>query len=187
MAGSRHARGTFSAHFPRRRHRGDRGEGRTAPAFGDHLSVTLSKDAGTPFPIGASLGDGGINVAVLSRHGERVLFCVFDDAGDRELHRFALPQRLGDVHFGFIAGLGPGTRYGLRVEGPWNEKDGHRFDPAKLLVDPYARRIDRAFRYDAALCARGVETAPLVLKAIVEQHLEEATRLPLHRPNLIYE
>ncbi|MFM7150967.1 MAG: hypothetical protein ACKO23_14090, partial [Gemmataceae bacterium] len=60
----------------------------------------------------------------------------------------------------------------MRVDGPWNEKEGHRFDPAKLLVDPYAIRIDRAFRHDAALCVRGTDTASFVPKVIVEPHIE---------------
>ena len=144
-------------------------------------------NAGAPFPLGASPGHGGVNVAALSRHGERIHFCVFDGAGERELHRFVLPQRMGDVHFGFIAGIGPGTRYGLRAEGPWDEGAGHRFDATKLLVDPYATRIDRAFRHDGALCRRGAETAALVPKSIVEAPLDGAAALPPRRPLFIYE
>ena len=143
--------------------------------------------AGAPFPLGARLGDGGINVAVLSRHGDKVHFCVFDETGDRELHRFTLPQRLGDVHYGFIAGIGAGMRYGLRVEGPWDESAGHLFDANKLLVDPYATRIDRAFRHDAALHARGVDTSIIVPKAIIESPPDDRLSLPPQRPQFIYE
>jgi glycogen debranching enzyme len=126
-------------------------------------------------------------VAVVSRHATQVFFCVFDATGKTELARFALPQRLGDVHYGFVAGLREGIRYGLRASGPWDLKAGHRFDPAKLLLDPYALALDGPFKHHAALTERGLETAALVPKAIVTHVAADALPLPLQRPGFIYE
>jgi glycogen operon protein len=86
---------------------------------------------GQPYPLGVSLNAEGLNVAVVSRHAERIYFCVFDDAGEREQLRVPLPSRLGDVHYGCIKGIGAGTRYGLRADGPWDPASGHRFDVAR--------------------------------------------------------
>src|SRR5439155_21139969 len=96
------------------------------------MGIRPAVTSGMPQPIGVTLRDGGINVAVISRHAERILVCLFDDAGEKETHRLALPERLGDVHYGVIAGVGPGARYGLRAEGPWDPAHVHRFDDAKL-------------------------------------------------------
>ena len=101
---------------------------------GSSLSVT----AGRPEPLGVVSEAGGINVAVLSHSAEAIFFCLFDARGEREVARLALPTRVGDVHCGFIAGVKPGDRYGLRADGPYAPAEGHWFDPAKLLVDPYA-------------------------------------------------
>ena len=92
--------------------------------------------AGQPSPLGVSLRDGGINVAVVSRHATAIFLCLYDEAGEDEFYRFRLPARLGDVHYGFIAGVGEGARYGVRVEGPWDAARGLYFDSSKLLVDP---------------------------------------------------
>ena len=117
--------------------------------------------------LGVTLNEGGATIAVFSRHATRIDVCLFDEA-DRETRRIAL-DRQGEVHQGFLAGVWEGQRYGLRAEGPWAPEHGHRFDPAKLLVDPYARRLDRAFVHRPELMARGVETATLVPKAIIER------------------
>lgn len=132
-------------------------------------------------------GDGGVNVAVVSRHGERVYFCLFDPAGEEELYRFALPQRLGDVHFGFVTGIAADDRYGLRVDGPWDEGQGHRFDVEKLLVDPYAGKIDRPFFHYPILARRGADTAAMVPKGIVEASEPAAAGLPYRQPKFVYE
>ena len=105
---------------------------------------------------------------MVSRHAARVYVSIFDAAGDTEVYRFALPRRLGDVHYGFVSGIAPGTRYGLRADGPWDPANGHRFDAAKLLADPYATALDRPFAHHAALLQRGVETSHLVPKCVVE-------------------
>src|SRR3954451_3816614 len=128
--------------------------------------------SGAPFPLGVTLEEGGINVAVVSRHGERIFVCLFDEASGAERFRFALPERLGDVHYGFIAGVAAGQRYGFRAEGPWDPAHGHRFDRAKLLVDPYAKHLDRPFEHREELRAppsARIDTAAWVPKAIVTQ------------------
>lgn len=143
--------------------------------------------AGRPSPLGVSLRDGGINVAVVSRHATAIFLCLYDEAGEDELYRFRLPARLGDVHFGFIAGVGEGTRYGFRVEGPWDASRGLYFDSTKLLVDPYARQLDRPFHHVPELLERGIDTGPLVPKGIVRVPPAPARPLPPHSPRFIYE
>jgi glycogen operon protein len=122
---------------------------------------------------------------VVSRHAGQVFFCVFEDGS--EVARIALPHRLGDIHFGFIAGIGEGTQYGIRVDGPWQPESGHRFDISKLLLDPYALQIDNPFRHHADLTACGRETAEVVPKAIVTRIVADARPLPPHVPQFIYE
>src|SRR5262245_44587830 len=96
---------------------------------------------GLPEPLGVTLSDGGANVAVFSADAERIELCLFDAAGTET--RLALPERTGDVHHGFFSGLAAGQLYGLRAHGPWRPEQGLRFNPAKLLVDPYAIRLIR--------------------------------------------
>ncbi len=117
-------------------------------------------------PLGVRVDADGLNIAVFSAHAEAVFFCRFE--GDREEDRIRLPARTGDVFHGHIAGLGPDTRYGLRVAGPWAPASGHRFDVAKLLADPWASRFDRPFRLHPALLPGGGDSADAVPKAIVE-------------------
>ena len=112
----------------------------------------------------------GVNVAVVSHHAERIIFCLFDERGEKETARFLLPREEDDVFCGFIAGIAPGARYGLRADGPYDPGRGHWFDPAKLLVDPYAHGLDRPFRLKPELSApraAGIDTAALVPKAVV--------------------
>jgi glycogen operon protein len=110
--------------------------------------------AGFHEPLGATLDSTGANFAYPAPGAEAVFVCVFDDA-DREIARIRLPGRTGDVHHGHVAGMAAGTRYGLRVEGPFAPWHGHRFNPRKLLVDPWAGRIDRRFALNPALFDTG--------------------------------
>jgi glycogen debranching enzyme len=110
--------------------------------------------------------------------------CVFDGANEK---RVELKQRNGDIHFDFIEGIIAGTRYGFRVEGPWAPELGLRFDPSKLLIDPYALSLDQPFTYHEALSQRGVDTAALVPKCIVENPLPDVLRAPYRNPEFIYE
>lgn len=91
-------------------------------------------------PLGATLESSGVNFAVFSRHATKVMVCLFDVDGN-ESQIIALPERTGDVWHGFVAGLKAGQLYGLRVDGPYDPKNGHRFNPFKLLIDPYAKQL----------------------------------------------
>jgi glycogen operon protein len=142
-------------------------------------------EAGLPGPIGVTLQNGGANVAVVSGHATAVYFCLFEV--DLEVARFRLPRRSGDVHYGFVKGVKAGQRYGLRADGPWDIKAGHLFDITKLLVDPYARELDRPFRWHPSLSKKGVETSALVPKSVVVEELAPATSLPCGELQIIYE
>jgi len=130
--------------------------------------------AGSPAPLGVTLTADGVNVAVFSQYATGIDLCLFDADGEREIERIALPERTGAVFHGFVRGLTAGTRYGLRAHGPWAPQEGHRFDHAKLLVDPYARAIDRPFRLHESQRGQhpdgsctGTDSAAYVPKAIV--------------------
>ena len=105
----------------------------------------MAESSGSPEPLGVTLKADGANVAVYSAHARAIDVCLFDASGNVEVERVALPGRTGHVFHGFIAGITNGTRYGLRAHGPWAPREGHRFNAAKLLVDPYARALDRPF------------------------------------------
>lgn len=96
---------------------------------------------GTDAPLGARVVDGGVNFAVFSHHAATVDLCLFGPDGITETARLTLPGRTGDIWHGFVPGLGAGALYGLRVDGPFAPHDGHRFNPDKLLLDPYARAL----------------------------------------------
>jgi glycogen debranching enzyme len=121
-----------------------------------------------PAAPGLTLVPDGAVLAVETRHATAIDVCLFDD-GDEEVARFRLPCREGDLHFGIVPGLTAGRRYGLRVHGPYAPEHGHRFDSAKLLVDPMATRLDRPFVWSPALAAFGIDTAARMPKAIVEE------------------
>ncbi len=101
---------------------------------------------GSPEPLGVTPDATGVNVSVFSAHATSVVVCLFDEAGARETTRIMLPERSGDFWHGHIAGVRPGARYGFRAHGPFAPAEGHRFNPAKLLLDPYAVAIDRPFK-----------------------------------------
>ncbi len=107
--------------------------------------------AGSPEPLGVTLQGGGINVAVFSAHATAIDLCLFDGSGDREVERVRLGERTGDVFHAHVSGLAEGARYGLRASGPYEPRAGHRFNPAKLLIDPHALATDRSFRLDRAM------------------------------------
>ena len=105
---------------------------------------------GRPWPLGATLTEGGVNFALFSAHAERVELCLFDAAG-QEVARRDLPACTDQVWHGLLPGAGAGTVYGFRVHGPYAPLDGHRFNPNKLLLDPYARGLAGTFRWDDAV------------------------------------
>jgi isoamylase len=97
--------------------------------------------AGAPHPLGATWGGRGTNFALFSANAEKVELCLFDRHGRREIARFVLPEHTDDVWHGYLNDVLPGQLYGYRVHGPYNPERGHRFNPNKLLVDPYAKEL----------------------------------------------
>ena len=95
---------------------------------------------GQPYPLGVTLQGDGVNVAVQSEIADAVEVCLFDDEGHEK--RVELPERTAHVFHGFVAGVGPGQRYGMRVHGPWDPTRGLRCNPHKLLLDPHATVIE---------------------------------------------
>jgi glycogen operon protein len=97
---------------------------------------------GRPFPLGATYDGEGVNFAVFSEHARKLEVCLFDPVDpSREIRRFPLLEHTHQVWHAYIPGLKPGTLYGLRADGPYEPKRGLRFNPHKLLVDPYARAL----------------------------------------------
>ncbi|TDH62711.1 glycogen debranching enzyme GlgX [Dankookia rubra] len=96
---------------------------------------------GSPFPLGANWDGLGVNFALFSANATKVELCLFDDAGERELERIELPEYTDEVWHGYLPEARPGTIYAYRVHGPYAPEQGHRFNPNKLLLDPYARAI----------------------------------------------
>jgi glycogen operon protein len=144
----------------------------------------LTVTPGRPEPLGVTLAWDGINVAVCSAHATAIELCLFEADGEgpaRETARILLTERTGDVFHAHVSGPGIGQLYGLRAHGPFDPARGHRFNPAKLLVDPYATRLDSPFKLhpaqfshrlgelDADLTCDDVDSAPFVPKAIVEE------------------
>ena len=155
------------------------------------MLARIAITSGLPEPLGALAVGVGVNFAVVSQSAERIEVSLFD-AGDREVARLAL-RRVGDVHCGFITGIGPGTRYGFRADGPYDPARGHWFDPSKLLVDPYATALDRPFVHRAELAAprpAAIDTAAFVPKAIVAGSSADRaapTGEPARNPGFTYE
>ena len=101
--------------------------------------------------MGASADAKGVNFAVFSANAHLIELCLFSDDGRREVSRMLFTDRDGDVWHTRIDGMRPGQRYGLRAHGPYAPEDGHRFNPHKLLMDPYARALDGKLRWSDAL------------------------------------
>lgn len=96
---------------------------------------------GRPYPLGARWDGNGTNFAVFSEHAEGVELCVFDEGGKQEVGRHEMIRRTGSVWSTYVEGVGPGTPYGFRIDGRYEPDRGHRFNGAKLLLDPYARAL----------------------------------------------
>ncbi len=121
--------------------------------------------ASGPEPLGVTLDADGAHVAAVSANATAIEFCQFDAAG-REA-RTALTERTGEVWHGHVAGVAAGDRYGLRAHGPWQPQHGHRFNPAKLLVDPYAHALDGPFSLHPAMSGDdATDSAPFMPKAV---------------------
>ncbi|MCW5891776.1 MAG: glycogen debranching protein GlgX [bacterium] len=113
---------------------------------------------GLPYPRGATWDGQGTNFALFSANATNVEVCLFDQTGAQELERIALPEFTDEVWHGYLPDVGPGTFYGYRVHGPYEPDAGHRFNPSKLLLDPYARAHAGALRWDPAVFGYQMET-----------------------------
>jgi len=107
---------------------------------------------GKPYPRGATWDGIGVNFALHSAHAEKVELLLFEDADDAEpAVTFTLPEQTGPIWHGYVVNLRPGQLYGYRVYGPYDPANGHRFNPNKVLLDPYAKAIGRPLRWDDSL------------------------------------
>ncbi len=153
---------------------------------------------GDPFPLGARWDGQGTNVAVYSRSATVVELCLFDDEGNEE--RIALPESTANVHHGYFPDVTPGQRYGFRVHGYWNPELGHRSNPSKLLIDPYALAVEGDVTWDPAVFGHQqddpslpnvADSAPFVPRSVVVDTSfdwgdDQAPRVRLHQ-SVIYE
>jgi isoamylase len=115
----------------------------------DILSIA-SLESGCPCPLGATFDGRGVNFAVFSTHAEQVQLCIFDETGRKELARISLPEYTDQIWHGYLPGGQPGLVYGYRAFGPNDPDRGHRFNPHKLLIDPYAKQLAGLFHWSPA-------------------------------------
>jgi glycogen operon protein len=159
---------------------------------------------GSPYPLGATWDRNGVNFALFSAHADQVELCLYGPEGSDEIGRLTLPEYTDEVWHGYVPGVGPGRRYGYRVHGPYDPANGHRFNPAKLLLDPYARALDgtidwsdAVFGYpvgpdtDADLASDDRDSASAMPKSVVVDPRfdwgdDQPPRTPRHR-TVIYE
>ena len=153
---------------------------------------------GDPYPLGATWDGEGTNFSIFSEVAERVELCLFGEDGAER--RLALPEVTAFCWHGYVPGVGPGQRYGFRVYGPWSPDEGHRCNPAKLLLDPYAKAIDGDVRWHQAVFSyqsgeehvrNDADSAPYVPRAIVIDPAfswgrDRPPRTPLHG-SILYE
>ncbi|NNK67636.1 MAG: glycogen debranching protein GlgX [Rhodobacteraceae bacterium] len=152
------------------------------------MTQRITVSAGRSAPLGATPEDGGVNFAIFSANATRITLCLFNEDGGET--RIDLPEREGDIWHGRVSGIGPGQLYGYRAYGPYRPDEGHRFNPNKLLLDPYARRITGHPTWDDALMGYTVgaaagdlsfdprDSAPFMPRCIVEP----APTMPAPRP-----
>lgn len=147
---------------------------------------------GEPFPLGATCLDEGVNFALFSEHATRVELCLFDsEHATAESHRIALPEVTAHVWHGNLPDVRCGQIYGYRVHGPDSPHDGQRFNPRKVLLDPYAKSIARDLRWDDAVMDPGADTASCApLARVVDTAFpwgsDHAPRTPWHE-TVVYE
>ena len=106
---------------------------------------------GSPYPLGANWDGLGTNFAVFSAHAERIDLCLFDPTGRRQVATFTLPEHTDEVWHGYLPNAQVGVLYGYRAFGPYEPQHGYRFNPHKLLLDPYARRVAGELKWSDAL------------------------------------
>jgi isoamylase len=154
---------------------------------------------GSPYPLGADFRGDGTNFSLFSSVAERVELCLFDEDGNET--RVALPEVTGYCWHGYLPGIKPGQLYGYRVYGPWKPEEGHRCNPNKLLLDPYAKAIHGEMKWDDAMFPYEVggdenvmsttDSAPFMPKCVVHNPWfdwsgDRRLSLPWHE-TIIYE
>jgi isoamylase len=152
---------------------------------------------GGSYPLGATFDGAGTNFALFSEVAERVELCLFDGGTET---RVPLPEVDGFVWHGHLPGIGPGQHYGYRVHGPYDPGAGHRCNPAKLLLDPYAKAVEGEVRWDQAVFSYPfgspdeidtADSAPYVPRSVVvNPYFDWDTDRPPHTPyhdSVIYE
>ncbi|HEV7516536.1 MAG TPA: glycogen debranching protein GlgX, partial [Thermoanaerobaculia bacterium] len=156
---------------------------------------------GEPYPLGATWDGTGTNFSLFSEVAERVELCLFDDGSEGGAEqRVDLPEVTALCWHGYVPQVGPGQRYGFRVHGPWAPAAGKRCNPAKLLLDPYAKAVEGGVRWDPAVfshrlddpeAASDADSAPFVPRSIVinpffDWGTDHPPRTPAHE-TVIYE
>src|ERR1700712_4710203 len=145
-------------------------------------------EEGLPYPLGASWDGRGTNFALFSANATKVEVCFFESFDGKEISRTELPEYTDQIFHGFLPDVEPGAFYGFRVYGPYQPEQGHRFNPNKLLMDPYARAhvgelkwCDELFGYtvghaDGDLSFDERDSAPFVPKCVVTDSRFEWTQ-----------
>ncbi|MBK1438487.1 glycogen debranching protein GlgX [Parapedobacter sp. ISTM3] len=159
---------------------------------------------GKPYPLGATWDGEGVNFSLFAENATKVQLCLFDgDAVDAREERITLTERTHQVWHGYIPGLPPGQRYGYRVHGPFDPHAGHRYNPHKLLLDPYAKAVSGVVNMheahlgyevghpDSDLSFSKVDSAPYVPKSVVidpafDWEGDTQLNIPFHK-TIIYE
>jgi len=153
---------------------------------------------GNPYPLGATYDGAGTNFSLFSEVAERVELCLFDETGNET--RIDLPEVTAFCWHGYLPNVAPGQRYGYRVHGPWNPAEGHRCNPVKLLLDPYAKTVVGEVKWHEAILPyrRGepdsrndLDSGPFMTRCVVinpyfDWGNDRPPRIPAHE-SIIYE
>ncbi len=157
---------------------------------------------GIPYPLGSIYDGEGVNFALFSENATAVELCLYDETG-KEAHRIPVTERTHNQWHVYIPGLKPGQQYGYRVQGPYKPEHGHRFNPNKLCIDPYAKALSGIEKWDDSLFGYKVgdpekdrsfsesDSAPFVPKSVViddrfDWHGDTQLKIPLNK-TVIYE
>ncbi|WP_043605379.1 glycogen debranching protein GlgX [Novosphingobium sp. Rr 2-17] len=122
------------------------------------MSFSFTKPERQQHEMGAEFTGEGTHFAIFSQNAEAIELCLFSDDGAEEVARLEMPSREGSIFSGYIHGIRPGQLYGYRAHGPYEPEQGHRFNPNKLLLDPYAREIAGTLQWDDALWGYDLST-----------------------------
>src|SRR6202041_4199876 len=157
------------------------------------MNGTIRKMPGNPYPQGANWDGAGVNFSLFSENATGVELCLFDDRDENlETHRIAITEQTDRVWHIYVQGVKPGLRYAYRVHGPYDPNNGHRFNPAKLLVDPYACAHIGELKWNPAVYGYKMESAddttfderdsaPFMPKCVVVDPGFDWKGQPLHR------